>query len=151
MSTSPYWVLTLALGCAGSASIAFHATDPSFVPSPSDSPPPVYVDREALPATAFRSVGIIDVKGPDGAAKAAAKGKELGCAAVIDHRLFEQLHHQAQMRARSESTSRSQDMTLLAHGGLDPSSAKAVRPPASSRFDCVVEQNTAPTDRPLVM
>lgn len=96
----PLLLLPGLFGCAGMNS-SFHQTDPSFQPTPvsagGDSPA-VYLNEKDVPKVAIRSVGIITIVAWPGISteelrqKAAAKGKELGCWAVVEHSAFVMLH-----------------------------------------------------------
>jgi hypothetical protein len=89
MRASRCLTLLFASACA-STGPAFRATDPTFTPRPGPTPR-VFVERADVPDVALRSVGIIEVKARsrEGAIeRAAAKGAELGCWALIEHHVF---------------------------------------------------------------
>ncbi|MBI4511712.1 MAG: hypothetical protein HY698_18910 [Deltaproteobacteria bacterium] len=82
--------VSLAPGCI---TASFVQTDGSFVPHELASGPSVYLDR--LPERPYRSVGIIEVKGPAGSFDLGnllpvvqEKGKEVGCDLIIDRAIY---------------------------------------------------------------
>lgn len=133
-------------GCANAGSVTFHPTTASFEPSPRASVPPVYRRGDVLPKVRFHSVGIIEVRAGDVVARAATKGQELGCWAVIEHALFEQTRG---IPSASDRLTRFEH-TLFAHGGL--AHGPTAPPPLSTRFDCVTIDAIEPAaNKPSVM
>lgn len=134
------------VGCAARAQTTFHPTDASFTARSRSSDPKVYLHAEDVPSGALRSVGIIEVRGIDAEVKAAAKGRELGCWAVIDHAVFVKMQ-----RVRTENAplgNASDTNALLAHGGAPH--VETTRIPQNTKFDCVMtESNQSP--KPFVM
>lgn len=105
-----FFALTITTaGCSG-VQISFRRTDPSFVASPLEGAvtPRVYFFAEDVPKVPLRSVGIVEVSVPGGHRDemkaftdgAVAKGKELGCWALVRHTVYERIQKQA--RAWSE-------------------------------------------------
>ena len=116
----PVLLLTGLFGCTGMNS-SFHQTDPSFQPAPvfaGGGSPAVYLNEKEVPRVPIRSVGIITVAAWPGISaeelrqKAAAKGKELGCWAVIEHSAFLMLQvHPSAWMGESEAK------VILVHDG----------------------------------
>jgi hypothetical protein len=83
--------LLLPIAFAGCWSASFHASDETFHPASVISDPLVYLTR--LPAEPFRSVGIIEVDGPEDSSveqavtRAVEKGREIGCQVLVWRRL----------------------------------------------------------------
>ena len=145
----PLLLLTGLFGCTGMNS-SFHQTDPSFQPTPvsagGDSPA-VYLNEKEVPRVAIRSVGIITVVAWPGISneelrqKAAAKGKELGCWAVVEHSAFLMLRlDTSAWMGESEAT------VILVHeggggggGGGGHGGGSGSR--SDRRFDCVVRDD----------
>lgn len=132
----------LVIGCAAGGHVEFRQTNASFKPSPRSSEPIVYRVGDVVPNVKLQSVGMIEVRGGDVDARAAAEGKQLGCWALIEHSLFDHLQRQPRTSSSSEA------IALFAHGGAPHVSS--VRPPLSTQFDCVTTDESAPA-KPLVM
>ena len=83
----------LLLGCQWGVRTDFHRTDPGPWPV-TGSAPPVYLYAADVPNLDWRSVGLIDSTVPakcgiHGAMNAAAaKGREVGCHALVEHGAF---------------------------------------------------------------
>lgn len=91
---SSAFLLVGLLGCSG-MSASFHQTDDTFLPVPiAIGSPAVYFFPKEVPAAPMRSVGIITVVAPAAtgsrelARLVAAKGKEVGCWALVEHSVF---------------------------------------------------------------
>lgn len=144
-------------GCSASVRVAFRATDASFRPSARASKPNVYLQRDEVPQVALRSVGIIEVtaaasEGAEVTIKAAAKGKELGCWALVDHSVFEGMRGSPMQRGR-QSSGFDGTNALLAHAGLAHGGAKMSKPvrPLVTQFDCVLKEESQLRATPIVM
>lgn len=129
------WLALVA--CTPGARVVFEATDPQFRATPGPEPR-VYFESELgsaeqLPRGELRSVGVISVVSngnlEHAGRLAAAKGRELGCAMVIESTAFARLGTRAVIGDGFVVT--------LAHG---PPHAPAHRTPANRRvrFHCVV-------------
>lgn len=137
------------VGCAG-IHVSFHQTDPSFQPvpvPPSGDLPIVYMNEKDVPPVAIRSVGIISVDDVVGMSlseigkKAAAKGGELGCWAVVEHSAFLMLQRQGLSWLSAPSGS-----VILVHGegggGASGSGGHTGwSEPRTRKFDCVVRDD----------
>lgn len=148
-ATRSFLPLLLLFGCTGTNS-SFHQTDPSFRPAPvsagGDSPV-VYLNEKDVPKIAIRSVGVVTVAAWPGISteelrqKAAAKGRELGCWAVIEHSAFLMLRlHPSAWTSESEAT------LILVHDGHDGGGGGGgdggrSGSPSDWRFDCVVRDD----------
>ena len=130
MSVMARWSIVALAACATTSRATFRITDPTFVPAPGQTPPVFTSTESEIPSDARRSVGIIEVH-TDSEARAAeiaaAKGRELGCTILIEHRAYERLR--AQLGSGGQIT--------LAHGA--PHLPPKVTPPTTTyRFHCVV-------------
>lgn len=129
------WLALVA--CTPGARVAFEATDPQFRAMPGPEPR-VYFESELdhLPRGELRSVGVISVVSngnlEHAGRLAAAKGRELGCAMVIEYAAFARMGTRAVIGDGFVVT--------LAHG---PPHAPAHRTPANRRvrFHCVVRDD----------
>jgi len=145
-------------GCSASVRVAFRTTDASFRPSPRASEPKVYLQRDEVPQVALRSVGIIEVtaaasESAEVTIKASAKGKELGCWALVDHSLFDEMQRGSQTRGGTQSSGFSGTNALLAHGGMDHGRVQVSKPanPLVTLFDCVMKVEDKPRATPIVI
>lgn len=123
------------MGCAHSGHIAFQSTDSSFRPRPRSSAPDVYRRRDSVPQVALRSVGIIEVSGSEASARAAAKGQELGCWALIEHSIFDGNEQPVPTEPRSSAGS-PENSRLFGHGTMH--AVSSVKTPLALQFDCVL-------------
>lgn len=146
--------LTMAMvtaGCSGTRA-SFRPTDPSFVPSPLQGASlRVYFFKEEVPNVPMRSVGIVEVSVPGGDREerritdaAAAKGKELGCWALIRHSVYSEMQKHASAWFGRHSG------VMLVHGsgggGGGGSGSYGHYEPERERkesFDCVVRRDGA--------
>lgn len=135
------------MACAHSGHITFQSTDSSFHPRSRASAPDVYRRRDSVPHVALRSVGIIEVSGSEASARAAAKGQELGCWALIEHSIYDDVEPPVPGEHRSSVDSPENDR-LFGHGTMH--AVSTVKAPSALRFDCVMlETPTSPA--PLAM
>ena len=123
------------IGCASSGSVRFHASDPSYQPAPGPRPL-VVLHPEDLPAGPLRSVGILEVTATSGGIERAAdlavtKGRELGCAAVIDHVVFTETSPHADASSFGARV-------LLVHGSGRHVTTTRSPKATTFQFDCVV-------------
>ena len=136
-----YLLVASVLGCGPTITSSFHATDPTFTPTPGPAPR-VYVEsnRADIPRVKLRSVGVltITVAKKHGLSRAVElateRGRELGCWLVIEHGIFEKRHaHALTFGAR----------VILAHG--PPHTPKHAGPPTrlTVEFDCVLPASDA--------
>ncbi len=142
-------VASISVACSAGIKSSFKPTDTSFVAAPGTSPP-VYLYPADVPKLAWRSVGIIEVTIPgsssltDTIKAAAAKGKQVGCAALIEHSVF------AHMKTESWYGGPDGARLRLVHGGGASSSPQAApsksasRPAETTRFDCVLKPKAPP-------
>jgi hypothetical protein len=143
-------------GCSASVRVAFHPTDISFTPTPRDSEPNVYLARNEVPQVTLRSVGIIEITAPlsEASKAAAAKGKELGCWALIEHSVFDRMQSGSQMPRETRSSRPAEANVLVAHGGIDHVRGDPTRRAKHSlvtQFDCVMNEDKQTPAAPIVM
>lgn len=136
------------LGCSR-ITISFHPTDHSFQALPaSEHSPVVYLDPGNVPSVPMRSVGLITIVGPwdfsdrELVQAAAAKGKELGCWAVIEHTVYLRLLHKHSFWDGEGTT-----LVIPVHGGGGGGGGQGSYgsvggpPRRKTSFDCVVKDD----------
>ncbi len=134
-----FGVAVVVAACSSGIRSSFLATDPSFTPSPGATPM-VYLDPSEVPRIPLRSVGIIEVtvpgsSGVSGAVEAAAaKGREIGCAMLVEHSVFDEVVSRARGGGHGATF-------VFAHGGgPEPAHHESSSDDGTltAEFDCVV-------------
>ncbi len=144
-------MVAMLLGCQWGVRSAFHRTDPGFQPA-TGATPPVYLYAADVPTVAWRSVGLIDSTVPAkcgirGAMNAAAaKGREVGCRALVEHTAFARMKLHRLRRAAFEAA----DITFVHQTNFARTVPVPPPPPSSGdsitiRFDCAVLADTETT------
>jgi hypothetical protein len=144
-------ILSAALlsACSG-ITVSFTQTDATFRAAPTaKTPPRVLLDVAEVPSVPMRSVGLIRVAAPAEATKseiarvAADKGRELGCAMLIEHSAFIVSQRQAH---RQFGPHAAPARVLLVHGSGGGGGVVITAPSTkgydarlrNTYFDCVV-------------
>jgi len=131
----------VALGCGPYVESAFRPSDRTFTPRRGRTPPVYLYYSSEVPTVRMRSVGIVAVSVParsglDGVIHAAAaKGRDVGCWALVEESLFAQLASRA-------LTSQVGALPILVHGGGFNGPRRVSIPPPRDRsvvaaeFEC---------------
>jgi hypothetical protein len=129
-------VLLVTAACVTSKRVAFHPSDPAFTPAPGPSPAAYTSENiDQVPNVPMRSVGIIEVSVRSDQLEraielAVAKGRELGCWAVIEHDAFARRASQVWLDS---------DVAIIRVHGMPPHADHKGPRTRILNFDCVVQ------------